>query len=176
MEIKSPKAILFDWNNTLTKASERIYRARRLAFSSDAYSDLSSCAISGAEPLLDFLQSKSVYIALVSNEHGDSLREEVQSMHWEKYFSRVVGAGDAAESKPSAAPVKLALEDSGISPGEEVWFVGDSAIDMECAHNSHLISVLYGPESPEAFIHSMSYRPHLHITDYAGMIDLLKRL
>lgn len=172
MEMKFPKAILFDWNNTLTKASERSHRRGQVS-SYNAHADLSGYAISGAEPLLDFLQSKSIYLALVSNEHGDILREEVQNMRWEKYFSRVVGAGDAAESKPSAAPVKLALEGSGISPGEEVWFVGDSNIDMECAHNSQLISVLYGPGT---FIDSMPYKPYLHVTDYTGMIGLLKKI
>jgi len=46
--------------------------------------------------------------------------------------------------KPDAAPVRLALEQSGIDPGETVWFVGDTGIDMECAHNSGCVPVLLG--------------------------------
>jgi len=44
----------------------------------------------------------------------------------------------------AAAPVRLALEQSGIDPGETVWFVGDTGIDMECAHNSGCVPVLLG--------------------------------
>jgi len=59
-------------------------------------------------------------------------------------FGAVVGAGDAPLDKPDAAPVRLALEQSGIEPGETVWFVGDTGLDMECARNSGCVPVLLG--------------------------------
>ena len=56
-----------------------------------------------------------------------------------RYFGRLVGAGDAAR-RQARMPRRcmLALDGSGIAPATEVWFVGDTALDMECAHNSRL--------------------------------------
>ena len=169
MALKAPKAILFDWNNTLAKSSGEIARIGSV-YDVENGANL-SYAVSGAKFLLDFLHNQSMYIALVSNEHGDNLRKEVQKMNWTKYFNKIVGAGDAEDNKPSVAPIKLALKGSGIELGQEVWFVGDSATDIECAHNSQLISVLYGSK---VFFDSMVYKPHLCITDHLKMVDILE--
>ena len=72
------------------------------------------------------------------------LRREVDHIGWSALFGSIVGAGDAPVDKPDAAPVRLALEASGIDPGETVWLVGDTGIDMECAHNSGCVPVLLG--------------------------------
>jgi len=60
----------------------------------------------------------------------------------------LIGAGDAAQDKPNPAPVALALEPSGVEPGEGVWLVGDTGTDMECAYNSGCIPVCLAMERP----------------------------
>ncbi len=96
----------------------------------------------GAERLLEALTANGVYLGVVSNKNGEYLRREVAHLGWTVHFGRVVGAQDAPEDKPAAAPVRLALAGSGIEPGGEVWFVGDNPIDVACARASGCRPVL----------------------------------
>ncbi|MFQ5784161.1 MAG: HAD family hydrolase [Alphaproteobacteria bacterium] len=98
----------------------------------------------GAADLLAALNGSGVYLGVVSNKNGSHLRREVTHFGWRDYFGRVVGAADAAEDKPSAAPVMLALEGSGVAPGRDVWFVGDNAIDIACAEAAGCLPVIVG--------------------------------
>jgi phosphoglycolate phosphatase len=86
---------------------------------------------------------------VVSNKTGSLLRREAEWIGWSELFGSLIGAGDAALDKPDAAPVMLALEPSGIGPGEAVWLVGDTGVDMACAWNSGCVPVLLGSEPAE---------------------------
>ncbi|MEE8204058.1 MAG: HAD family hydrolase [Alphaproteobacteria bacterium] len=96
----------------------------------------------GADDLLAVLAEAGVYLAVVSNKTGEYLRAEVDHLGWRGYFGRVVGAADAAEDKPAAAPVALALQGSGVAPGKDVWFVGDNVIDVACAEAAGCVPVI----------------------------------
>ena len=101
-------------------------------------------ALPGREALLESLFGKGVYLAVVSNKTGAILRLEVEALGWGKFFGSLVGAGDAPFDKPDPAPVRLALEPSGIAAGKTVWLVGDTAVDMECAERCGCVPVLLG--------------------------------
>ncbi|MFH1157311.1 MAG: HAD family hydrolase [Pseudomonadota bacterium] len=95
-----------------------------------------------AEDILALLAGNKVYLAVVSNKRGPLLRSEVEHIRFDRYFCKIVGSGDAEADKPDAAPVHLALKNSGIPAGTDVWFVGDSPMDMTCALNSGCTPVL----------------------------------
>ncbi len=99
-------------------------------------------ALPDAEATLKRLSDAGLYLAVVSNKHGDFLRREADHLGWSGYFSRLVGAGDAAADKPAVDAVAMALDGSGLDRGPQVWFVGDADIDMECARNAGLTAVL----------------------------------
>jgi phosphoglycolate phosphatase len=101
-------------------------------------------ALPGRTELLQRLADEEIFLGVVSNKTGSLLRRETEHLGWSALFGSVIGAGDAPVDKPDAAPVRLALAQSGIAPGERVWFVGDTAIDMECARNSGCVPVLLG--------------------------------
>lgn len=101
-------------------------------------------ALPGAEELLIELQDLSITLGVVSNKNGDFLRAEAESLGWAGYFHRIVGATDAAQDKPARDPVDLVLAESGHVPGERVWFVGDSLVDLQCGLASGCIPVLVG--------------------------------
>jgi len=101
-------------------------------------------ALPEREELLAKLSGEGIFLAVVSNKTGSILRREADHIGWSALFGSIVGAGDAPLDKPDAAPVRLALEPSGIEPGETVWLVGDTGIDMECAHNAGCVPVLLG--------------------------------
>src|SRR5579859_2302951 len=104
----------------------------------------------GAEALIAGLHACGKYLALVSNKTGRLLRKEVEALGWDRYFSRIVGAGDAVRDKPDRAPVDLALEGGAHVPGRDVWFVGDTDIDVECAANAGCLPVLLHGEAPNS--------------------------
>src|SRR5947207_1478268 len=80
----------------------------------------------------------------------------------------------AAMDKPHTAPVRLALEPSGIGAGETVWFVGDTGIDIECARNSGCIPVLLGGEMPQEEL--VRCAPRLVLSDCSSLFRLIQGL
>jgi phosphoglycolate phosphatase len=88
-------------------------------------------------------------------------------LDWERYFGRLIGAQDAPVDKPDRAPVDLALAPSGLAAAPEVWFVGDTAMDMRCAHAAGCTAVLVGPMS--AGDDFSAWPPHVHVSDLAAL-------
>ena len=122
----------------------------------------------GAEAMLAAFRARGCWLGVVSNKMGDHLRREAQHLGWERFFDRMVGATDAARDKPAPDPVALALAGSGVEAGPEVWFVGDTWIDMQCAHNAGCLAVLVRENAPEA-IEFKDYPPRMH---FPGCHDL----
>jgi phosphoglycolate phosphatase len=135
-------------------------------------------ALPGREAMLRSLVETGIYLGVVSNKTGPLLRREVEQLGWSRFFGSVVGAGDAAADKPSCEPVHLALSLSGVTPGEDVWFVGDTAVDMQCAENSGCVAVLLGPPAdPEEFSREFArFAPHLSFNDGVSLFRSLEGL
>ena len=102
----------------------------------------------GAGEMLMRLSEAGYLLGVVSNKLGELLREECDHLGWTPLFHRVVGANDAPCDKPAVDVVEMALEGSGLAPGPDIWFVGDTDIDMLCAVNAGCIPVLLRPEPP----------------------------
>lgn len=182
--LPKPKAILFDWDNTLLDTWPIIHNAMAHTFTEmgaepwsleetkakvghslrdhfpklfgdkweqageiyrDAYKSKhldNLTPLEGALETVQFLQGTDIYASVVSNKQGPTLRKEADHIGWSKYFTKVVGAQDAARDKPYADPAILALKDSGITPNANVWFIGDSAPDVECAFAAGLTPIV----------------------------------
>jgi len=97
--------------------------------------------LAGADTLLPAL-SNDYLLAVVSNKAGYLLRREAAALGWDRYFHALVGAGDAVQDKPDRAPVDLALAGTGFLPGPDVWFIGDTKVDIDCARASGCVPVL----------------------------------
>lgn len=129
-------------------------------------------ALEGATELLERLAALRIPTAVVSNKSGGYLRREAAHLGWDRYFHRIVGATDAPRDKPAPDPVFMALEGSGVDPGPEVWFVGDSAVDLACAHAAGCTAVLVHPEDPHPE-DVTAHPPALHLP---GCLALLRQL
>ena len=215
-----PRAILFDWDNTLVdswatihdalnflmrkmdkpewsmaETRERVRLSLRESFplhfgerweeAREIYLDRFRAihldrlaALPGREAMLRSIAGMGIFLGVVSNKTGPLLRREVERLGWSGFFGSVVGAGDAAADKPACEPVHLALSESGVPPGQEVWFVGDTAVDMECAENSGCVAVLLGnPAGPEEFSREFArFAPHLSFTDGLSLFRSLEGL
>lgn len=87
----------------------------------------------GAIDLLDVLTTMQVPIGIVSNKRGQLLRQEINYLGWQSFFTGVVGAGDATRDKPHPDPAHMALNKMGLQSSKGIWFVGDAPVDWECA-------------------------------------------
>lgn len=214
-KLTKPKAILFDWDNTLADTwptiyqalsetfiemghepwsfemtKERVHRSLRDSFPEifgDRWEEAASLyfkkfraihlqaltPLEDAEEVLIALQNTDIYVALVSNKTGEALRLEVDHIGWNGYFSKVIGAKDAPEDKPSIKPVLMALEGSGVTMGPDVWFVGDSVTDMECAYNSKCVPIFYGEQDlgAERF---KNFQPVRHFRNHNELVQVIK--
>ena len=214
--LRRPRAILFDWDNTLVdswavihealnhcmaamdkplwsieETKEKVRLSLRESFpmhfgerweeAKTIYLDKFQAIhlerlspIGGREAMLRALVEEGIYLGVVSNKSGDLLRREIALLGWADLFGSIVGAGDASADKPACEPVHLALAQSGVAPGDEVWFVGDTAVDMECALNSGCIPVLLGEDAdtPE-FAH---FPPRLAFSDEESLFHSLRNL
>ena len=104
--------------------------------------------INGAEDMLRTFQSLGLFLGVVSNKTGEFLREEAEHLAWDGFFGRIIGATDAPQDKPARDPVDLALTSSGFETGPNVWFVGDTDVDLECAVNAGCTPVLIRETAP----------------------------
>jgi phosphoglycolate phosphatase len=108
---------------------------------------------------------------VVSNKTGRYLRAEVAHLGWAAHFGAVVGAGDASADKPDPAPIRLALDGMGCAVDNSVWYLGDTALDMEAARAAGVTAVLVGDASHDGGIDRA--RPDLH---FPTAVDLAARL
>jgi phosphoglycolate phosphatase len=91
----------------------------------------------GAQTLLEFLHQADIPVGVVSNKRHEGLGQEIEALKWGNIIDIHVGAGQAVEDKPSAAPLLLALErlGGGLAPAD-IFYVGDTEADLLCAKNA----------------------------------------
>jgi phosphoglycolate phosphatase len=209
---KLPKAILFDWDNTLVDTWRVAYDSINFARSAlgltpltiedfwqrphhsmrDASPELFGehfqegerlfyesveklhlielMTLQGAEDLLITLKAHDIFMGVVSNKNGNYLRKEVEHLGWKPHFHKVIGARDAEEDKPSPLPVLAALHESPVAPGHDVWFVGDSIVDVHCARASGCVPVVVGHGE------ASQQKDIIHAKDCQGLAQLIKIL
>lgn len=218
MNLTKPKAVLFDWDNTLAdtwptihqslnatleafgkeswsleKTKQDVHRAMRDSFPvifGDEWEKAGQfyqqhfrsihleniVMLPGAHEMIQNLVSKdNVYVALVSNKTGDNLRKEVKHVGFDSYFKKVIGATDAEQDKPSVHPIHMALDGSGLIPNADVWLIGDSVTDMECAHNSGCVPIFYG-DGDLSHPHFNDVQPEWHVRDHKELDALINKI
>jgi phosphoglycolate phosphatase len=127
----------------------------------------------GAMPgVPDVLEAGAPWLqGVVSNKAGAFLRREVAHLGWASFFGAVIGAGDAAADKPDPAPLHLALSKLGRTADPSVWYMGDTALDMEAARAAGITAVLLGNADHDGGVERAA--PHLH---FPSAYDLCTRL
>jgi phosphoglycolate phosphatase len=104
---------------------------------------------------------------VVSNKMGAFLRREVAHLGWAGFFGAVVGAGDAAADKPDPAPLHLALAQLKLTADPSVWYIGDTALDMQAAKAAGVTAVLIGNADHDGGVERAA--PHIHFVSAHGL-------
>jgi len=211
-----PKAVLFDWDNTLVDTWPVIHKALNMTMrfmeheewsldyvkatvkksmrdsfpelfgdrwqiAADKYQESYRSihlqelgVLPGSEEVLKLLKTTGWFIGIVSNKKGPSLRRELEHLGWGHYFNVAVGAEDAAQDKPYAAPVLHALKDTTLTTDAHVWFVGDTGVDLECAQITRCTPILYG----DVVIENGKYDGFpfdAHVRNHVELLELVKK-
>ena len=103
----------------------------------------------GRGDLLEATSDKGALHLLISNKRGDILRAECKALGWEKHFKAIIGANDATDDKPSAAPIALAYEKAKLRTSPEHYYIGDAPIDGLTAKAAKIKSLLLAGETHE---------------------------
>lgn len=221
MTLTKPRAVIFDWDNTLVntwpiihaalantfrdmgqpewtmeQTQARVRKSMRDSFpevfgpdwqkAADLYQNHYRAihlgkleALPGAESVLKRVRELKLYSTVVSNKKGNNLRLEIETLGWGHYFDTAVGANDASRDKPHADPVHMAFEKTHLKPGPDVWFIGDSEIDLECAENTGCTGILFGPTAKEHAGYEATryngFRYHAHAEDHEQVLALLAK-
>ncbi len=123
-------------------------------------------------PMLDSLAH--LPLGVVSNKQGPLLRKEAAHLGWADRFRVLVGAGDAVADKPSGAPLHLALGRMGLRAGPHIWYVGDTAIDMQAARAAGCRAVLLGDAAHDGGVAACA--PDMAFTDGVQLSERLHAL
>ncbi len=185
--LKKPKAIVFDWDNTLVdtwpvihnainqtmqamqkpelsldQVRNTVHKSMRESFPDifgnnwqEAGEIYKQCyrknhisaitLLPNSLNLIKQIQQQEILQFLVSNKIGATLRLEANKLGIDDYFFAIIGAGDAYYDKPDPAPLQLALLGSDLDiKQDEIWFVGDTIADVECAYNAGCTPIVYG--------------------------------
>jgi phosphoglycolate phosphatase len=217
MKSPLPRAVLFDWDNTLVDSWPTIHAALHTTFehmghepwpfetvktrigrsARDAFppifgdrweeaaqfyrASFRAIHLQNLQPLplaeavLQQLQARQIFCAVVSNKMGDTLRLEVAHLGWEPYFNAVIGASDAPRDKPHADPLLLALQSYPHPVDDNVWFVGDSDVDLAAAAAANTLPILYGchDEGLQPNQHFRNHPYHTHCKTHESLLSLL---
>ena len=111
---------------------------------------------------------------IVSNKTGRFLRAEVSHLGWDNHFRTVVGAGDAAADKPDPAPILLALRNLAAEPDPTIWYLGDTASDMQAARAAGITAVLVGDASHDGGVAHAA--PDIHFPTTHALAATLRSL
>jgi len=98
----------------------------------------------GAAAAIEAAAAKRLPQGVISNKQGPLLRAEAAHLGWAGHFGALLGAGDAEADKPDPAPFRMALATLGQEAGPAVWYVGDTALDMQAARAAGCTAVLLG--------------------------------
>jgi phosphoglycolate phosphatase len=207
---RPPRAILFDWDNTLIDSWVTIHEARNHLMramgqpersldqtKADARLSLREsfpllfgnrweeareiylghfrpihldrlAALPGREAMLRSLAELGIFLGVVSVNDRPACCARSRALGWSGLFIASSGQGTPRRTNRPREFVHLALSESGVPPGEEVWFVGDTALDtVQCAMNSGCVAVLLGEAAnPKEFAR---FAPRLSFTDGASL-------
>lgn len=98
-----------------------------------------------AKEMLYMLNKKNIYVIIVSNKERKLLLDEIKVLYNDINFYKIMANGDSEKNKPDASPIFKAVEDLDIEINyNNMWLIGDSNQDIDCAYNANIQPILYG--------------------------------
>lgn len=101
--------------------------------------------IEHAHEFLQYCSEKNIDLYIISNKEKKLLLKEISFCFPDIKFSKILGNGDALHNKPAPDPVYKVCEKASYSiNATNIWLIGDSKQDTECAYNAGIKPMLLG--------------------------------
>jgi len=220
--LQKPKAIVFDWDNTLALSRDVVVAAMNRVLNKygkddwertkkekrdnnkslkenfvnffgkedekQAYEDYLKfynefnyllSAPEYALEMLELLTKKGFKVIIISNKERSLLLDEVGVLYPSVSFFKIMANGDSEKNKPDASPVFVSLANTGIEINpQNVWIIGDSKQDIDCAYNANIQPILYGEgklANAEYFETKRNANPKMeNISSFREIIELFE--
>lgn len=139
------------------------------------YHDFGICYTTEFEGMTDALtQAKEagIKLGIMSNKFEQGVID-VRDRFFANLIEVAHGESEAVPRKPDPTGLLLCAQELGVDP-EACLFFGDSASDMQAAHNAGMgaVAVTWGYQPQERL---MAAKPDYVITTPAGMLDLIEQ-
>jgi len=93
--------------------------------------------------LLNFIKKNNIFCGIISNKDKNALMDEIYAFELDSYFDKVIAKGDSPSIKPMVDPMVYMLSETNLEFGKNIWFIGDSDIDMEFGNVTLSTSIRY---------------------------------
>jgi phosphoglycolate phosphatase len=137
------KSLKENFPNFFGEDANRAYSEYLKYYAEYAYNKVSP--VEKANEFLNFCNQNKIDLYIISNKEKSLLLKEVEFCFPNISFKKILGNGDAPQNKPNPAPVFVALDDVTYDVNRDnVWLIGDTKQDTECAYNAEIQPILLG--------------------------------
>jgi pyrophosphatase PpaX len=129
----------------------------------------------GVAEIIPYLHSKGHKLGIVTSKLRMTAERGIKYFGLEDYFDTFVTIDDTKNHKPHPEPIYLALERLQHKDLSNVYMIGDSPFDIQCAHNAGVKSCALGWSvfSKEQLIQE---KPHYYLETIKEMVDLAEKI
>lgn len=123
--------------------AKNAYQKYLAYYNNEAYKEVKQ--IDNTDIFLQNLLNANIKIAIVSNKETSLLLQEIKNCFPTIQFNHILGNGDALNNKPASDPVLKIMEFYNFELNKNnVWLVGDTKQDTDCALNANCQAILIG--------------------------------
>ena len=124
-----------------------------------------------ASSFLKKLKELDIKFCIITNKDKVLLNNEVKKCFPNVDFTHILANGDTKNNKPSADPVLKVMEDFDFELNiENVWLIGDSESDLQCAINANCKPILYGIDKNNI---CKNYKNSCNYNTFEDIIEIL---
>lgn len=137
----------------------------------------------GVGEYLSAMKNLGLTLGIATNRSREFLDHELQIVddgEWAPLISTTACAGDITHYKPHPEVINAALESLQKKPATNIWYVGDSRLDIVTAKNAGVTSVFYNGACwdraylDQLFHHAEEEYPDAIINNFDELMDLLE--
>ncbi len=121
-----------------SREADRLLEAAQIAYESGCTQ--TTCCFHNILQMLDLLQSTSIPLAVLSNKPHRFVERVIDALALTSRFVSVRGYRDEIDKKPSPRQAVALANSMGVLPGD-IYFVGDSPVDIQTARNARMQAV-----------------------------------
>ena len=105
-------------------------------------------AMPHSKEILEFIRDNNIP-NFVFTHRGVTTESVLKNIGLYEYFDEIVTSTDGFERKPSPAGINYFIEKYHLDKND-TYYVGDRPIDIKCANNAHIKSIMYIPSQSVA--------------------------